>query len=263
MTVTVTGSLEGDHVSLNAINTSGTAEKFTIERLGDDGYQAVPNGYEVEGSPTANEVTLDDWDLPQNTPLLYRAWAYVNAAWQVSEPYSVDGTLDRSGDWLYDVAHPEEGMVIFIQDIGDFERKNSAEVVEVLGRKYPVAASWGRKAETTVMTLLTLNDIARQHLLTIFSGATLGLAVRYPATFGMPGIFYFVARDVVEERPSRLGAEPARRWRVPAVRVERPVIVGATSAGANLWSMQTPNPGETETWAEWSAARETWDEVSG
>lgn len=263
MTVTLTATLTaGTHVALDAANSAGTATLFTIERLGDDGYQAVPGGYEATPTST-NHLVVDDWDLPQNTSLTYRAWAKISGNWEVSAPVVVDGTLDRGGDWLYDLDHPEDGMVIYVEDIGDFDYKNVVEVVEPLGRKYPVAAAWGRKALTTAATFLTLDLIARDQFLTIIDGSTLGLAVREPVDFGMPGVLYFVAGEVTEERTSPLGREPSRRWRVPITRVERPVIVGMTSAGSNLWSAQTPNPGETETWSVWTAARESWAAVAG
>lgn len=167
---------------------------------------------------TAGAWSGTDYEAPLDEPVYYLATSTDQPTAAIT---TASLTLDSGGStWLKHPGRPWLNTAVHAADGPGLSRPIPRGVFDVLGRTRPVAVSLLRSSERGELHLTTLTDDERVALLALLADGT-PLLLSTPAGYGV-GNAYISVGDVVENRVSPLGAEPARAWSLPFIAVDRP-----------------------------------------
>ncbi len=166
-----------------------------------------------------------DFEAPLDTPLTYQIRNIANDGVQGSS-----GTVVLPSEglvWLKHPGTPTLNMTLRVEDFPSEENDIPQAIFKPIGRKFPVAVSSRRFAETGTLTAITSTLGERDAIKAILdSGST--LLLQAPAGWGV-GSNYVAVGVVTADRLIPYGPDPQRRWTLPLTYVDSPV--GMASAG--------------------------------
>lgn len=210
------------------INAPG-ASLLTLQREVNGVVQNVDGAERI--LPIADDTTVHDFTAMQHVMHKYRAIRYDN------DPLNPGGLVATVGDWvatpqdlyldfgadvIFHAARPEVRMPIIVEGFDAITRKISQSVVHVIGRADPVVVSGVRSYGAGTLRLITLEDQDRRDLLALLSMTDIIAFSPHQPTYGFDFVPFYAVGDVVEERPSPRGYQPARRWTLNVQRVDAP-----------------------------------------
>lgn len=215
--------------------------------------------------PSANAVTVDDYEFPDGVLVTYRARGYTAGALGSTTTGTI--TTGMAGVWLKSVTRPFLNRAVTVTDFGDVTTPSRGSVVDVLGRRLPVAVSGVRGSRAFDLVLRAADaDAVEQLALMLSFGDTMFLHV--PANCPLPSGGHFHVGDVTERRPPKHDSF-ARYFTLPLIEVDAPDagIVGATITWAGVVSAYATWSAVTTAKASWLALNESIsapaDEVVG
>lgn len=177
------------------------------------------------------------------------------SAWWSGQPFGstsilllTAATIDRGGDYLFDLSTPLNGMLVRIVSLPSLAREPKAELVWVDGRPDPIVTTGVLRMPAGELAIATDTANARTRLLALISvGNLLAVSVRGPE-YGFDDVVYFaITGPVVEARASLRGDEPSRLWRIPVQQVTPPlaqftgpIFRAIADTVADGWTVMTP-----------------------
>ena len=193
-----------------------------LSRIGPSGTLAYVRGANpllVAGGTT--EI-VRDFEPPIGVPIEYTA-TVANAAGEQSPATSHTITVPSAGcsdTWLTDIAAPSNSLRVTLERLDELDYEAAGGVHHVLNRRTPIVTSDIARAPSFELSLLTDTDGERER-----TRATLGNGVpvllRTPPENGIASV-YFVVTDWKEQRIVNVATQPARRFVLSCVQVDRP-----------------------------------------
>lgn len=235
------------HVTLD-----GTATKLDIYRVGPSGVRAYVRGivdYDVTGQFTFEGA---DYEIPFGVDVTYFAAASnASGAHAAAEPVF----FDVDDDWLVDLDDARNTGPVTIESFDELEYDAPQGVHRILNRRTPIVTSDIRwtPSGTLVIVTLTVDDARRVR---DALGSSSPLLLRSTFDRGV-GNMYLQPLTVREARISRIATEPARRWTVDVVEIDRP-DPSLYVPKAVTW---TEVVAEWATWQDVLDARPTWGDL--
>jgi hypothetical protein len=213
----------------------------------------------VRAPLTAGDWVGSDYEVPLGVQVTYRADLFDAAngvaVEDVASAPMVQPPLATGRIYLHNVSNPGAILSPQVEEMDAMSRESKATVYDVVGRSAPVVVSATRSSRTGSLQLLTRTLEERDALWALFE-ATDVLLLRSSPEYGI-GNIYLVAQNVSEERVTRLGYYPHRRFTVEWVETGSPVGSALTAAN-NSWQVVTTG---ASTWEVLMGIRDNWSEV--
>lgn len=220
----------------------------------------------VRGAEDVPNTGLDFWvygdyEVAQGAAPEYKAIisnGVINV--EVGPVSPTGGAVDYAGDWLMPTGKPSAGRNVIIEAGGlpQLERSIQQDIQPVLNRESPVVVTYNRRFFTAEMSVLTLSDTERDDLLTILSYPVLLFVARTGAGIAEP--LYLSPGTAVEERPSPLHNETARRHIISFTQVDRPPASWPYIPVGDTWQERYDLQ---ETWTTVNSSYGNWSEYAG
>ena len=170
--------------------------------------------------------------------------AYIDDVVIVTGPLSVQ--LDSDDDWLVDLDDARNTGPVLVESLSELTYTAPQGVHRIIGRRTPIVTSDIRWTPSGRLVLVTQTvDEARRVRDAL--GSSSPLLFRSTLERGVGNLYFVPGASVVEQRMSRLATEPARRWLVELIEIDRPDP-----------SLYTPL---TVTWGEVLSEFATWQEL--
>lgn len=235
---------------LLTLNCTG-ATLATLYRVSPDGNQAVRGAYE---KAITGVMVAADYEAPQNTQLVYFARVSDGAQTRESEIVVVDGMIDRGGDVIFGLTNPLAWTQVNVQKFPSLKHAARQEVVQIAGRRDPVAVSDSRLFPSGTLSLITLEESDRLAMSALLAeGSIIAFSPRYP-TYGFADVWYLAVGDVDENRVVDLGYQTERVWDLQVQRVAPPP---ATFVGPAFRTWQDLKDAGT-TWGQLLTGSKSW-----
>lgn len=219
--------------------------------------ELIRNG--VRTALTAGDWIGADYEVPLAADVTYRADLFdaINGAPVAT---ATSGTvqvapLKPGRIYLHNVASPSAILSPQVEEMEPVTREAKSAVYDVVGRSTPVVVASVRSSRTGSMSLLTRTLDERDELWRLFSSGDV-LLLRTERTYGV-GTIYIAVNNVTEERVTRLGYHPMRRFNVEYVETGSPVGSALTAAN-NSWQVVLTG---ASTWEVLMGVRSNWSEV--
>lgn len=206
---------------------------------------------------SAGLATVEDFEAPLDVPVSYVATKVTPAPPPAASATSAVVTIP-SNDlvWLKDPAYPSRNMVVpIVTSIPQLLSVSRAGVFPILDRAAPIVVANRRQLPTGTLTIHTLTDGQRQQVADLMARGSVVMLQANPSTGW--GSRYIHVTDVTEARVG-LVSEPARRWSMPFLVVDRPEGLSVAATTAKTWaSVKAIYP----TWADLKATAKTWEQL--
>jgi hypothetical protein len=234
-------------ITLTVSGLSASTARTEIYRWEDGEPPTLARGTIVRGSDigAGTAGTVHDYEFADGVRNRYALYNFnaLGGGLEVvpSTPQDTIPALDAV--WLKSVARPFLNRTVTVTDFSDVARPSRGQVVDVLGRRLPVAVTEVRGSRQFELTLRAATAAEVDALATFFSfGDTVFLHV--PADCPVPASGHFAVGDVTERRPPKHDSF-ARYFGLPLTEVDAPAssLVGYTVT----WG------GVTAAWASWAA----------
>lgn len=191
-----------------------------VYRVGPSGVRGYVRG--AKGAALAAGVTsfdVVDYETPFGLAVTYYA-VVRNGSGDSPASAGVVVTVDVDDDWLVDLDDARNTGPVYVESFAELEYEAPQGVHRILGRRTPIVTSDLRWTPSGRLVLVTL-DVAAARRVRDALGSSSPLLLRSRFERGV-GNMYLLARTVAEQRISRLATEPARRWQVDVVEIDRP-----------------------------------------
>lgn len=211
-----------------------------------------------------------DYEAPMDVPLYYEArsemveggWSDLwDDDWEASGDSFIQGPVlipSNNEDWVVALGQPALSRVALVESFPELTRGLSHSLVRPLRSKYglPILhASLGAVGTLTLLAL-TLGETAALRSMIELSPL---LQLKCPPNRGLPGgVLYLLVKESTEQRATRLGTEPSRRFILSVEEVARPPLE-VLVPNENTWQMWEDEPLANGTWAVW--AEMSWLDV--
>lgn len=229
--------------------TTAAAATVTVDRSTDGIFWTTVRGASAL-IPSASAVAADDYEFPVGVLVTYRARGYT-AGGALIGTATTTITPAPAGVWLKNATRPYLNRVVTVHQYSDVDRPARGGVLEVIGRRDPVAVTDVRGSRRFDLTLRadTTDEVEALELALSFGDP---VYLQPPAGSPVPGPLHAFVGDVTTGKGGEHQLE-MRFLTLPLTEVEAPdsSIVGASITWA----------GVTAAYASWSAvtaARATW-----
>jgi hypothetical protein len=236
------------------ITMAATVTKVTVTRQDPIGAASLIRYGDQVPTP-GGHVIMDDFEAPLDVQVTYTVTQAVPTG---SETYtSAKVVLPSLGlAWLKDPGFPSMNFrVNVLTSIETISRPSRAGIFPILDRVHPVVVTTKRQGDSGVVVLHTLSDAERTSLTDLLARGT-ALLLQVPNAYAF-GSQYIYVGDVDEDRVG-LAMEPARKWSLPFVAVDRPEGLYTQPTGGKTWGdVKAVNA----TWADLKANGKTWQRL--
>lgn len=245
--ITATHEATIDRVRLAIADVSPVASSVRVQRSTDGVAWTTVRGASAL-TPTAQ--TLYDYEYTPGVVNTYRAQA-LTAGGAVIATATTTITHAPAGVWLKNAARPYLNRAVTVHQYSDITRPARGGVLEILGRRDPVAVTEvrGSRRFDLILRADTTDEVAAIELALSFGDP---VYLQPPAGSAVPGPLWAFVGDVTTDK----GGEhqlPLRFLTLPLIEVEAPdaaiVGTGITWAGVT---------GAYATWSAVTAAKATW-----
>lgn len=204
----------------------------------------VRGGAEVDVPTTAGATgtfTIDDYEFEPDVALTYRVRTY-SAAHALLQTQTGTVTAALAQVWLKSPTRPFLNRPVTVVDFGDVTSPARGGVLEVVGRRLPVAVTEVRGSRRYDLVLRAV-DRAEADAIELFLSFGDVVYVQVPAACSVPRSMYAFVGDSAARRAARHDS-PVRYVSLPLTEVDAPdpTIVGFTITWAGVQS----------TWATWA-----------
>jgi hypothetical protein len=230
---TVTAFVSQAHFLSVLVVSAEPESHVTVYRQYDKDIEIVRGGKDV---PMRNDEQLFiDYEVPQGVPISYWVVATIGGE-SFESKHVLTPPYDFGRDVLFDLGDPKRGMLVWVEQFGQYKYGISRDVQRVWGRRDPVVISGVREMFTSKLDLLTLNLPDRENLLEIIkNGSTVAMSVQSPK-YGLDGVLYFAVGDVEENRlEGAVAGEPLRRWSFDIQQISPPPAEYRYPAYGKTW----------------------------
>jgi hypothetical protein len=162
-------------------------------------------------------------------------------------------TDSPSRSFLQDADNPSTQVSPHVEGIESIERATRLGVFEIIGRSTPVVTTAKLAARRGTLALFTTTQNETDALWSMVDSGNLML-FRTTRTYGI-GSMYFACESITEERVTRLGAIPKRRFEIEFIETDPPV----GPAIAYSWNNWTRVVNNAATWQVVLNQRATWE----
>jgi hypothetical protein len=210
----------------------------------------------VDNVMATAEKLFADYELPQGVPVSYFVTQDDGAV--ITSSSIVDaGTFDFGGDVIFDLARPEQGLLVNVESLPASDYDVARDVVAVWDRPDPVVVSGERRLPSGTLTLITLDDSGRVRLSdALLSGNIIAFSPWKPE-YGLPSPMYLSVGKVTAARTSARVLEPSRRWAMEVQQVNAPRSSYVYPTGSRTWQDVVDS-------GDWSGLLpESWFDVAG
>lgn len=225
--------------------------KATIYRSSADGTQAVRGAFNVDAP---GSLVVADYEAPQGVPLSYFARTTDGTGSYDSSIATTSGVIDRGGDVVFGLANPLAWLPLNIIGIKSLTYESDMKLVNVLGRRDPIAVSDVRKFPSGTLEVYTLDDAERLALLSLLNDSSVMAFSPSDPSYGFSDVWYFAVGKVTESRVSPFGAEQARKFSLEVTRIAPPPAEFVGPA-FRTWDVPYSAP---KTWGQWYTDGLTW-----
>jgi hypothetical protein len=228
--------------------------RVKVDRIGSSGFQStILAGDSVQLA--AGFGSIEDYEAPLDMAVYYIISKVIPVGSAIQTTNEV--TVPADGlTWLKDPGYPSMNMTVpVVTSIEALLRPSKAGIFPILDRPNPIVVTGKRQSALGELILHTLTSGERRDMTALLArGTTLLLQTPAEHEFGSQ---YIHVADVVESRVG-LATEPARRWQLPFVIVDRPEGLSAPSAINRTWqAVKDAYP----TWAGLKASGLTWQQL--
>lgn len=244
-------------ITLNDLAGSTTLDLYRVDPDGTlapvRGFASDVVAYAVSGST----MVFEDYEAPLDVPLRYEYTKHPSDATTRTYAVTIDPPDDPGYIWFTDPGSPAKNMLLTVGQAPNWKRVIERAVNRAFGAKTPQVVTdvrADREGDLTAVTWTADEADALNYLLDA-GGA---LLIRARPGWGLDKAYVSVG-DISEDRISRHGPQPIRRWVLPLTVVERPIGGMAGSAGRS-WQDVKDDP-ETTTWDEVRTKYGSWLEV--
>lgn len=165
------------------------------------------------------DVAAFDWEAPLGVELIYSATATV-AGVESDTGTSAPLTIEDAHDWLVDIARPTNTIPVDVEAFPELRYDGPVGVHRVLDRRDPVLTTAAFWTPGGVLTFITPTELDREKARSIL-GSGVPFLLRTHPRVGV-GNMYLGVLDFREQRLSRLGLHPDRRFAADVEQVARP-----------------------------------------
>ncbi|WTW93613.1 hypothetical protein OG216_09600 [Streptomycetaceae bacterium NBC_01309] len=207
-------------------------------------------GYDVTG-PT---MVFEDYEAPLGVTLRYEYTKHPSELTTRTYAVTLDPPDDPGHVWLTNPGQPALNILLTVGQAPNWKRSIERGIQRAVGAKLPQVVSdvrAGREGDLAAVTWTADEADALDYLLDA-GGA---LLIRARPGWGLDKAYVSVG-DIGEDRVSRYGPQPVRRWQLPLLLVDRP---GGGMAGSadRTWQDVLDDP-ETPTWGDLPTKYPTW-----
>lgn len=202
MSLTATYDAPANRVVLNVSALNASTARVEVERFTG---AILTNGRMVRGGDrdpsTSAAFTLYDHEFPPNVLLTYRARSYSSTE-VLLNTFTATITVNLAVAWLKSPARPFLNRAVTIVDFGDVESPARGGVLEVLGRRLPVALTSlrGSRRYQLVLRAASREEADALELFLSFGDA---VYVQVPAACAVPRSLYAFVGDTSFKRVGR------------------------------------------------------------
>lgn len=225
---------------------------FSVFRVTADGTQAVRGA--IDKATESDYGFVADYEAPQNAPLSYFARATDGVMTRQSMVVSPAGVIDRGGDVIFGLTNPLAFQRVQVISFPEISTKGRRNLVEIVGRRDPVAVSDVRTLGAGTLTVATLTDSERAGLAALLADGGIVAFSPWQPTYGFADVWYLSIGNVTEKRVARVADEPSRYFTLEAQRVAPPP---ADFVGPAFRTWGEPVQ-EGVTWGDWFTQGKTW-----
>lgn len=214
----------------------------TIVRTGPDGRKEPVRDAEplvLDGDP----VTVADYEAPLDVPVTWTATATEDGATLTSDPATV-GSAGRI--WLKHPGRPALNVTLIPAEPPERKYELNASVTPMIGRKFPIALTDGRRQAPTSALALRTETLAEADALGAVLDDGSPLLLQAPAEFGI-GSVWIQPLGLSEKWIIRYLADPRRLWNLEFATIDRPAGMSMTAIAGS--------------WQYWQALYASWDEM--
>jgi hypothetical protein len=241
-------------ITLNDLAGSTTVDLYRVDPGGQlspvRGFSSDVIGYSVTG-PT---MLFQDYEAPLGVTLRYEYTKH--PAEVTTRTYAV--TLDPPDDpghiWFTDPGQPAKNILLTVGQAPNWKRPIERGIQRAVGAKLPQVVSdvrAGREGDLAAVTWTADEEDALDYLLDA-GGA---LLIRARPGWGLDKAYVSVG-DIGDDRVSRYGPEPIRRWSLPLLIVDRPG--GGMAGSADRTWQDVLDDLETPTWGDLPTKYPSW-----
>ena len=234
-------------ITLTAAGLNAATARTEILRWEDGEPPTFERGTVVRGSDigAATAGVVHDYEFAPGKANRYALYNYTvdGSGLEVVSSTPQDTTPTLGAVWLKSVARPFLNRTVTVTDFSDVSRPARGSVVDVLGRRLPVAVTEVRGSRQYELTVRAA-DAAEVGALALMLSFGDTLFVHVPADCPVPASGHFYVGDVSERRPPKHDSF-ARYFSLPLTEVDAPdaSVVGYTITWAGVMAA----------WATWAA----------
>lgn len=223
---------------------------ITVYRVSVSGTDAVRGA--TSYVTTSTGTIFADYELPQNVDI-----SYFVVSGAESTTLDAAGRFDFGGDVIFDLARPDESLLINVESFPMLTSDVSRDVLMVWDREDPIVVSGKRHMPSGTLALITLSLVEKAALEAVLaSGNIIAFSPRFPE-YGLTSPMYLSVGSVPGERYSPLAKAPERKWALDVQQVKAPSSAYVYPAGNATW-------GGVLASGSWGALLgRTWAQVGG
>ena len=197
-------------------------DRLTLWRVGPSGVGAYVRAW-LEAVVAPGPVVARDFEAPIGVPIIYTAttWAAPSGTPATTDLGTI--TIPDGGcadTWLTDLVRAGNTQKIVMESLDELAYSVPVGVHRILNRRTPITTADVAWAPSMEIEFLTATDEERERARACL-GNGVPILLRTPPANGI-GSMYLTVTEWDEERLVREARQPARRFAVAAVQVDRP-----------------------------------------
>lgn len=179
----------------------------------------VQGGSRTRVRSTTLAGTVDDFECPQETPVVYEAG--INSEGTIT---SNTVEIPNYGDWLVHLTAPGLSCQVTLREHGNWSNPSASEVVDVLGLDEAIAVNFGpRGSDRGTFSLNTYTVDEAAALKTLLADGSTVFASTHAETDDLRG--YLALGDAGWGRRQNWSGDASRVVTLPYTRVKRPEVL--------------------------------------
>jgi hypothetical protein len=216
--------------------------------------QVTVRGGTFDPLADSDTIAVDDYEFTPGVLNTYLLTTY-DADGDVLDEFTATVTPDITQVWLKSIARPFLNRTVTVTDWSDVTQPARGAVLDVIGRRRPVAINEVRGSRRYNLTLVT-DDTDEADALELMLSFGDTLLIQPPADCPIPAPLYAWAGDVTTARRSTRG--PRRYITLPLVEVDAPApeLVGYTVTWGGIVSAFSTWADVQSEFTDWLAVQE-------